>query len=185
MKKTIALVMALAMLLSFATAETAEVATVNFTEMIPEEQLALGIYDTVSDDIPAKIWVLNGAFIAADASEVPEEYATGHEIGIFKYTADESLKVIFSALPNDGGSFDDLVKALKEDTETFAEVEEAVVNGIRAVSYSARDENGEILRYATYEVADYVWLNIMFKATDNDEFNQAVALIAASVAPAE
>ena len=55
MKKILALVMALAALLSFATAETAEVATINFAEMIPEEQQALGTYDTVNEDIPAKI----------------------------------------------------------------------------------------------------------------------------------
>ena len=185
MKKTIALMMALMMLLSFAMAETAEIAKVSFAEMVPEDQLALGTYDTLNDDIPAKIWVLNGAFTAADPSEVPEEYASGLEIGIFKYAADDSLKIIFSAVPNDEGTFDDLIAAMKAQPEEFTEVEECVVNGIRAVGYACKGENGETLRYATYEVTDYVWLNIMYKETDNVEFNQAVGLMAASVAPVE
>ena len=185
MKKLTVLVMALVMLLSFAMAETAEISTVHFTEMIPEELLAAGTYDTLNEDIPAKIWVPNGMFTVADATEIPEEYATGLEIGMFKYAADESLKIIFTAVPNDGGTFDDLVAALKADPETFTEVEEAVVNGIRAIGYSSKDENGETLKYVTFEVADYVWLNLMYKETDNLEFNQAVGMISISVAPVE
>ena len=185
MKKTLAMVMALAALLSFATAETAEVATINFAEMIPEEQQALGTYDTVNEDIPAKIWVLNGAFTAEEASAVPEEYATGLEVGIFQFVADESLKVIVTAIPNDGGSFDDLVAAVTADTENFTNAEECIVNGIRAIGYDCKDENGETLRYITYETADYVWLNLMYKVTDNVEYDQAVSLMAVSVAPVE
>lgn len=185
MKRLIALIIALTALFSFAAAETTEAATLTFADLMPEEELALGTYDTLNEDIPAKIWVPNGVFTVADVSEIPEEYATGMEIGVFKFAADESLKVIFFELPNDDGTFDALVESLKAEPESFSSVEEVVVNGIRAVSYDGKDENGETLKYATYEVADYVWLNLMFKATDNAEFNQAVALIAASVIPAE
>ena len=185
MKKILALVIALAALLSFATAETAEIATINFAEMIPEEQQALGTYDTVNEDFPAKIWVLNGAFTPADASEVPEEYATGLEIGIFKFNADESLKVIVTGIPNDGGTFDELVAAVKADPDEFTDVEECIVNGIRAIGYACTDENGEKLTYVTYETSDDMWLNLLYKVTDNVEFNQAVSLMAISVAPVD
>ena len=183
MKKLLALVMALAMLLSFA---MAEVASVNFLEMLPEDQLALGTYDTINEDMPAKMWVLNDTFIVADLSEIPEDYATGMEIGMLKFAADENLKVIFSALRIDGeGTLAETVAAMQEDPETFSDVEEATVNGINSVSYTCKGVNGETLKYITYEVTDYVWLNIMFIDSDNLDYNQAVALTAASIAPAE
>ena len=97
MKKLTVLVMALVMLLSFAMAETAEISTVNFTEMIPEELLAAGTYDTLNEDIPAKIWVPNGMFTVADATEIPEEYATGLEIGMFSYIRFQIFSFFFIA----------------------------------------------------------------------------------------
>jgi len=184
MKKLSALVLALVMLLSFAAAEGA-VNTINFTEMLPADQLALGTYDTLTEDFPAKIWVLNNAFAVVDPAEYPADYETDMTIGVFKYIADESLLVVFSMLPNDTGSWEDLVEGVKADPENFLEVEEAVVNGFRTVTYKCPDEDGSLLAFATYEVDPSMYLNIMFKVSENDEFNQAASMIAASVAPVE
>ena len=184
MKKLVALVAALVMLLSFAVAEET-VQNVVFTDMVPEDQLVLGTYAPVVEGFPAKIWVLDGALLPVAASEIPEEYFTGLEVGVFKFAGDESLKIILSALANDGGNFDDLVASLKEDPENFIETEEAIVNGFRSVSYSCKEADGSVIKYITIEVSDVVWLNIMFKDSDNDEFNQAAALLVASVAPVE
>lgn len=185
MKKLVALVAALVMLLSFAMAEET-VQNIVFTDMVPEDQLEQqGIYAPVVEGFPAKIWVLNGAFLPVAASEIPAEVFTGMEVGVFKFADDESLLVILSAIANDGGSFDDLVAALKADPDTFIEPEEAIINGFRSVSYSCNEADGAVLRYATYEVSDSVWLNIMFKASDNEMYTQACGLLAASVAPAD
>ena len=189
MKKLVALIIALVILLSFAMAEETTVGSVVFTEIMSEEDLAQGVYDKITDDFPAKIWVPNDTFIVADLSEIPEEYSTGLEIGMFKFAADENLKVIFSEIPNDTDTFDDLIKTLKEDKDEvgnlyFSDVEEAVVNGVRAVSYKSNIDDDEIV-YATYEVSDVMWLNIMAMDSTNEDYAQAVNLICRSVAAAE
>ena len=182
MKKLSALVLALVMLLSFASAETA---VIDFTSMLSEDELALGTYDTLTEDFPAKIWVLNNAFAVVDPADYPADYETDMTIGVFKYIADESLLVVFSQLPNDTGSWEDLVEGVKADPENFLEVEEAVVNGIRAIAYKCPEEDGSRLAFSTFEVDPSMYLNIMFKVSENAEFNQAASMIAASVAPVE
>jgi len=189
MKKLFALMAALVLLLSFAMAEETEVGSVVFTEIMTEEELAQGIYDRITDDFPAMIWIPNDTFIIADLSEIPEDYATGHEIGLLKFAADESLKVIFTELPNDTGTFDDLLTTLREDKDPdgnpyFYEIEEAVVNGIRAVSYKSTLDSDDVV-YATFEILDYDWLNIMVIESTNEEYAEAVSQICRSVRVAE
>lgn len=189
MKKLVALMAALVMLLSFAAAEETAVATYNFDEMVSKDlQETLGKYDVLTVDFPVKIWVPNDTFVAADASEVPEEYATGHEIGMFKFAADESLIVVFTAIPNDTSDFDSLLKSLREDKDEdgnfyFTDVQEAVINGVRAVSYKVSDD--EKAMYATYEVSDDMWLNIMFLNSENEAYTQAAGMICMSVTTAD
>lgn len=187
MKKLSALMLALVMLLSFAAAEGA-VATINFTEMLPADQLALGTFDTLTEDMPVKVWVPNDTFAVADLSTLPDEFVSDLTIGAFKYLADESKVIYFNLLPNDEGAFADLVAALKADTETFRNVDEAIVNGYHSVSYKVPEEDGTITALATYEIKPEMYLNIMFKTTENEAdamFNQLASLIAASVSPAE
>lgn len=184
MKKLVALMAALVMLLSFAMAEETAVQEINFSDYVSEElQETMGKYDKLTEDFPAMIWVLNDTFNMYDASGVPEELATGLELGIFKFAADESLFVIFSVLANDGGSFDDLVASLKAETDNFSNVQEAVINGVRAVSYASALTPG--YSFATYAVFDDAWLNIMFTDGQNEDFAQAVSLISLSVKAAE
>lgn len=187
MKKLSALMLALVMLLSFAAAEDA-VTTINFTEMLPADQLALGTFDTLTEDMPVKVWVPNDTFAVADLSTLPDEFVSDLTIGAFKYLADESKVICFNLLPNDEGEFADLVAALKADTESFRDVDEAIVNGYHSVSYKTPEEDGTITAFATYEIEPEMYLNIMFKTTENEAdalFNQFASLIAASVSPVE
>ena len=147
-----------------------------------------GEYREMLPDVVKQLtaWIPNGVFTVADTSEIPEEYATGLEIGVLKFAADEDLKVIFSEVPNDGSStLADVIEAMKAEKENFFDVVEAKLNGINAVSFTTKDANGENIKNATFEVSDSVWLNMKFRETDNLEFNQAVLLISASVAPVE
>ena len=184
MKKLVALMAALVMLLSFAMAEETAVQAVNFDEMVPvEQQEALGKYDKLIDGFPAMVWVLNDTFNIYDASGVPEELATGFELGIFKYAKDENLFVIFNPIANDGGSFDDLVAALKAEPDNFNTIQEAVINGVRAVSYASALTPG--YSFATYAVSDDMWLNIMATDGQDEDFAQALSLLCLSVKAAE
>ena len=191
MKKMLALLIGLVMLFSFAAAEPD---VFSFAEMISEEELAKGTYEALSDDIPVKIWVMNGAFRAADISEVPEAYATGLEIGIFKFIPDENRMVILSAVPDNGGSFDDFAADMKANTETSSGIFDAVINGIRAIVYETQGENGEALSYFIYEAADDVRLSLLAVGFDDELYdvgygsmpaNAYAQLIVLSVAPAE
>ena len=182
MKKLIALVMALAMLLSFAAAETA---TVDFTSMLSEADLALGTFVKVSEDLPAAVWIMNDLFTVVPPEEYPEELTTGHECLVLACADSPEDRVVMSVLSNDTGTFDDLVKALNDDPATFSEVEEAVINGIRSVGYKVTEEDGTVLMYATYEVTDYAYLNIVFRQSDNMPYLQAAGLMVASVSLVE
>ena len=71
MKKLSALILALVMLASFAMAETQ---VVTFTDMISEDQLALGTYDTLNDELPVKIWIPDGYFAVVNPSDDPDAY---------------------------------------------------------------------------------------------------------------
>ena len=183
MKKLSALILALVMLASFAMAEPQ---VVTFTDMISEDQLALGTYDTLNDELPVKVWIPDGYFAVVNPSDDPDAYILVMTIGVFKYLPDESQQLFFNMMASDTGTFDDLINGLKAEPENFLKVEEAIVNGFRCVSYQCPEGTDEFVAYATYEITPAVYLNIMFKTNDaNVEFNQIASMIAASVAPAD
>lgn len=183
MKKLSALILALVMLASFAMAEPQ---VVTFTDMVSEDQLALGTYDTLNDELPVKVWIPDGYFAVVNPSDDPDAYILDMTIGVFKYLPDESQQLFFNMMASDTGTFDDLINGLKAEPENFLKVEEAIVNGFRCVSYQCPEGTDEFVAYATYEITPAVYLNIMFKTNDaNVEFNQIASVIAASVAPAD
>ena len=164
--------------------EEADLPVYDFTAYVSADlQALLGTWDSFTEDFPAKAWIRNDIFVKGDVSDVPADYATGHEIGVYKSATDDSLMVIFSEVPNDGGSFDELVAAMKKDEEHFPEVDEAIINGVRAVSYNYKFDDGNIMLNSTHEIADDVWLNIMFPMNDNEDFTQGAGIICMSVTP--
>ena len=164
--------------------DEAELTSFNFSENVSADmQAALGVWEPFTEDFPAKVWIRDDIFVKGNVSDVPADYATGHEIGVYKYAADESLMVIFSEVPNDGGTFDGLVAAMKEDEEHFPSVQELIINGVRAVSYNYKFDDGNIMMNSTHEIADDVWLNIMFPMNDNTDFINGASVICMSVTP--
>ena len=177
MKKLTAAILALVMLLSFAMAETAPVEEINFENVLSAEELEKGNYILLQEDFPVEAWIPSEPFVEGT---IPEDAAS---VGVFLvinyYEGTDNDAVAFMRLASDK-PFDDLVAALKADTENFSQVEEAVVNGIRAVSYMAAVED-MTLAYVTYEIAEGDFLSIYFQVTDNQDYLQMARLVALSV----
>ena len=179
MKKLAAAILALVMMLSFAMAETDSISEVNFESMVSAEELALGNYILMGDDFPVEVWIPSEPFVE---SEIPEDAAQlGVFLSIVYYEGTDNDVIAFSHLSSDQ-PFDALIEALKAQTETISQVDEAVVNGLRTVTYMAQAE-GLTFAYATFEVTEGDLLSIYFPVTENTDFLDWARLIVASVRP--
>ena len=203
MKKIVAILMALAVLFSFAMAEVtptnlsstqkqtatataaptaepaaaAEPAVVNFREALTADQLAAGTYVQVLE-LPLQYWVANDVFTN---EEVPAEEGYEETIAILAFIANPEEKIVIDCGETEL-DFDTFYGNLTAEDmkDYFSDVTRATVNGMDCAAYLCLNEDGTKTRTVEY-FSENTFVKFAWPETEDDDFDNFATMTATSL----
>ena len=203
MKKLFSVLMVLAMLFSFAAAdsvvtptdlqpETEQPAAVvpvvspkaderesgNFRDYAGETTLALGTY-TQLGELPLQIWIPNGLFTEQEIPQDDEEYAD--TIMILAYNSNPEYTVTIDCAEA-AQTYEELLAQLAspEFADIASEVSPAIANGFDAVAFTVAGEGDSSTRIMDFFMEDR-YVQFSFPVVEDAVFVQFASMMSASL----
>ena len=172
MKKLLATLIALALLLTSAAALAETVPAINWEDIDIESKGIEGSWYTF-DTIALQIWVPD-IFVNADITEEDGEGV------IAKFQAPDGSAGIFGQIIEgyEGATMEDVIKRLTENGAT--EIERCTLNGLDAISYSIPDTDAA---YVTFVTASGNFVQFIFTPVSDEGFAAVAQLVTASIMP--
>lgn len=172
MKKTLAAVIALAMLIALPCALAEEVPAINWEDVEPATEDIEGSWYTFNA-VAMQVWV-------PDVLENVELTEEDDDSVIAKFmTADESAAIIVQYIEGEEGkTMDEVIPELEASGAT--EIDRCLLNGLDAVSYSIPDVDAAYVTLLT-ESGNYV--QFVMTPVSDEGFQSVAQLVSASIMP--